>query len=443
MKALSVLLAALLPWTSAHDSLAVAPGRVAGDTVPSSYEVGGLRVIHMRRDSTTNVIAVHLYLLGGARQVSAANAGVEPFLLMASAYGTQNYPGEAARRALARTGSRIAVSAEPDWTSYSFHGLKQEFDSAWAVFADRLMHPTLDSSAMGIVRKRMLADVARRLASPEDHVDALADSLAFRNHPYAVSPSGNQRSLASLTADDLRSYARDQLVTSRMLLVVVGDVSRPQVEQAIARTLGRLPKGAYAWTLPPSWTASKPEVIAADRAIQTNYILGYMSGPPRSSPQYPAFERAMSLLSNWISFEIREKRGMSYAAHVRMLDRGAPGAAIYMSTTSPDSAMKLVNRILESFESDVMIPRSTLRKSARVFDVAYVYGTETASTHAEILGRAQLYGGDFRTALRQTEIMQQVASINMRRAIKDYAKNIRYAYVGDTTKLPRAEFAKR
>ena len=423
-------------------SLSAAPN-IVGDTVPVSYEVNGLRVIHLQRASATDVIAVQLYLLGGARQVTAANAGIEPFMLMASAYGSQKYPGEKARRALALTGSRIYVSAESDWTSFSLSGVKQDFDSAWAVFADRLVHPTLDSTSMAIVRKRMLASIGRRVASPEDHLDFLADSLAFQGHPYAVNPSGNEKSIAALTADDIRRYARDQLVTSRMLLVVVGDVSRAQVEQAIGRTLGTLPKGSYTWSLPPSWKASKSAVLSANRATQTNYILGYMSGPPRSSPQYPAFERAMGVLSGWVGFVVREQSGLSYAAYVRMLDRGAPGAAIYMSTTKPDTAMKLVNRILESYEGEVMVPRTTLRKSARSFEVAYRYSTETAATYAEVLARAQLYDGDFLAASRQAQVMSSLAFHDLRRMIKEYARNIQYAFVGDTTQVPLKEFTKR
>ncbi|MGH7678976.1 MAG: M16 family metallopeptidase [Gemmatimonadaceae bacterium] len=415
----------------------------AADSVPVSYEVNGLRIIHLRRPTTTDVIAVSLYFLGGARTVTNANAGIEPLVLMASQYGTKNYPAEAARRALARTGSRITVAPESDWTVFTVHGVKQEFDSTWAVFADRVMHPTLDSASVSIVRKRMLGAVARRLASPEDQLDALADSIAFRGHPYAVSPSGNETSLKALTTADLHGFVRDQFVTSRMLMVLVGDVPRAQVEGAVTRTLGTLPKGTYSWTLPPPVRPSKPEFIVADRMTHTDYILGYIGGPERSSPQYPAFERTMSLLSGWINYEVRERNGLSYAAHVRLMERGAPGGAIYMSTTRPDTAMKLVHAIIKRFDENISIPRYILQRSAKSFDAAYLYATESASAHADLLARAQLYDGDFRVAARQGEIMSKVAFLDIRRTVREYVRNIQYAFVGDTTRLPREQFTKR
>jgi zinc protease len=413
------------------------------DSSATSYEVNGLKVIHVRKPPQSHVIAVQLYLLGGSRQLTPANAGIESFMLRASEYGTRNYPGDKARRALAQTGSGIAVSAEPDWTTFALFGVKEEFDSSWAVFADRLLNPTLDSTALEIVRRRLLARAARRNASPEGHVDALADSLAFSGHPYSLPPDGNKASLSALTANDMRAYARDHLVTSRMLLVVAGDLPREQIERVVSTTIGRLPKGSYVWTLPQQWTSTKPAIIAADRSIQTNYILGYISGPPRSSPQYAAFERAMRMLSGWIGWAVREENSLSYSAYVRLMDRGAPGAAIYMSTTRPDTAMKVVNRVLEFFEREASMPRSALRKAARDFDLEYIHGTSTVAGHAEMLARAQLYDGDYHAAATLRQRMESLRFTDLRKMVKDHAKNIQYAFVGDTTQLPRKEFLKR
>ncbi len=442
--ALMAGLAGLLPSPALVSPQTLAASQPAETTaVPLEFEVAGLRVILLRRQSPTNVIAVDLYLLGGSRQITQKNAGIEPFLLMASAYGTGKYPGEAARRALARTGSSIAISAEADWTTYTLHGIRHEFDSTWAVFADRLMNPTLDSSAMAVVRARMLASIARRTESPQDQVAFLAESLAFRDHPYATNPWGTHASIKSLTADDLRGYARDQLITSRMLLVVVGDISQEQLSQAVTRTLAKLPRGEYRWSLPPPWRPAKPEIVAVQRALPTNYIMGYMSGPLRSSAEYPAFERAMSLLGHWVADEVREKGGLSYAASVAVLERGAPGAAIYVSTTSPADAVSTVNLVILIYENFVSIPEGKLRRAAKSYNTAYLYATETAASYADLLARAYLYDGDVRAASRRAEIMGKVSFRDLRRMIREYARNIQYAYVGDTAALPRAQMGNR
>jgi len=415
----------------------------AGDTVPIMYEVNGLRVIHHQRPAHTATVAVQLYLLGGARQVTSANAGVEPMLLLASEYGTRAYPGVNARRALARTGSIVTVSADHDWTVFGFHGVKQEFDSTWNVFADRLVHPELDSSAVAIVRASLLSRAVRRRGAAEDYAFFLAESLAYHGHPYAVDPRGEPDALRRLSVDDMRRYAREQLVTSRLLLVVVGDVTPERVRAAVTRSFAGLPAGTYAWTLPPPARRDSAQVVAVDRSIPTNYVIGWVNGPGRRDEQYPAFARAMSLLGGWISYEVRERNGLSYAATVQLADRGAPGAAIYMSTTRPDSAMRIVSRIIEDFERFLRIPRPTLRRMARSYTSAYVLGTESPATHGELLARAELLDGDYRIAARRGDIMGAVASHQLQAAVRRFVKNVQYVYVGDTDRFTIAELKKR
>ena len=57
------------------------------DTLTSKFTVAGIPVI-LRRVSANNVVAANLYLLGGTRQLTAGNQGIETLLLEASERGT-------------------------------------------------------------------------------------------------------------------------------------------------------------------------------------------------------------------------------------------------------------------------------------------------------------------------------------------------------------------
>ncbi|MDX1578145.1 MAG: hypothetical protein R3266_06660, partial [Gemmatimonadota bacterium] len=157
------------PSPAAHLAAGVA-GPVAPSPVPRQdstvqrFEVGGVTVIHRERPGD-GLLAVDLYLLGGVRLATEETAGIEPLLLEASQRGTRNFPGLAALRAEVATGSRIVISAEPDWTMFGFRGISDEFESTWAVFADRVMHPELDSAGVSIARERMLT--SRRAGSDD------------------------------------------------------------------------------------------------------------------------------------------------------------------------------------------------------------------------------------------------------------------------------------
>ncbi|MBI3792200.1 MAG: insulinase family protein, partial [Gemmatimonadetes bacterium] len=204
----------------------------ANDTGTAEFTVGGVRVI-LRRNTANDVIAANLYLLGGVRLTTDSTAGIEPFLFLASEQGTRKYPKEKLRKAMARLGTSIGADADQDWTTVGIRATRPTLDSTWAVFADRLMAPLLDSTDVERVRTQLLSAVRQRRDDPDALVHFLADSLAYEGHPYARSETGTERSIAHITRAELRAFQREQLVTSRMLLVVVGNVTRGQVERLV------------------------------------------------------------------------------------------------------------------------------------------------------------------------------------------------------------------
>ena len=244
---LVALATALLVATSLPRALSAQAPR---DTVTVSYELDGLRVLHHRSKEAT--FSAGIYLLGGTQLMTPQTQGIENLYLTASTYGTADFPGEEARKALARSGSTVYIDAGYDWTEFGASGLAADFDLTWALLTSRLLRPTLDSSAMNIARLRLLTRVRARMNSPGAQAYALAESLAYVGHPYALNPGGSEASLLALTADDLKTYATSQLVKTRLLVVVVGDIAREALDAQLTKSFADLPRGTYQWTLPPA-----------------------------------------------------------------------------------------------------------------------------------------------------------------------------------------------
>jgi zinc protease len=219
------------------------------DTATSEFAVDGLRVI-LRRNTATDVVAANLFLLGGAQQLTPATQGIEAFLLAASERGTLHYSTEALRRKMNVLGSTIVIDPSDDWTVFGLRALRSTFDSTWALFADRLMNPKLDPADVEIVREQLLTGIRQQRLHPDAALRLLADSLMYQGHPYALSTQGTESSISQTSVNALRDYQSKQFVTSRMLLVVVGNVERARVEGLVRGTLGRLPAGNYKWTPP-------------------------------------------------------------------------------------------------------------------------------------------------------------------------------------------------
>lgn len=415
----------------------LAPG--APDTITSDFDVGGLHVI-LRRNAANDVVAVNLYLLGGTRGLTDSTVGIEPMMLWVSERGTRHYSRDALRRKTAEVGSTIIVEPHRDWTLFGFRGIRATFDSTWMVFTDRLMYPTLDPADVELTQAQVLSAVGQRRDSPDAYVEYLADSVAFAGTPYGLEPSGTERSIRAITVQQLRRFRDSALVTSRMLLVVVGNVDRAQLERDVRRTLARLPAGNYHWTPPaadPVPRATQPPSAALEqRSLPTNYILGYYTGPSAASPDYQALRIAASVLSGRLFAEIRSRRNLTYAVDAPFIERATAAGGLYVTTVYPDSVLRLMHVELHDLQTGLVDP-DNLRVIVSQFITEYFLNTETNAEQANFLARAQLYRGDWHVADNFAAELRRVTPLDIQRAAQRYMRDIRFAYLGDTTKVSR------
>jgi zinc protease len=437
LRAIGILAASLLlaaPGGPSGSRDAVRPGgEASGDTLTAAYEVSGVRVVQ-RQSRANDVVAVRLYLLGGTRQITERTAGIEALLLRAAAYGTAQFPGDEAHRALARTGGTVTTEPDLDWTVFGFTGLVGDLDAAWRVVADRLMHPTLAEQDVARARARLLTDARRRHTEPDERLHALAMQALFKDHPYALDPAGTETSLAALTAADLKAYVRDQVVTSRMLLAVVGNVTRAHVESLVIATLGQLPRGDYHWVLPPAAPPRKAHWLIEQRGIPTTYMLGLFAGPPPTSRQYWAFRVATALLSSELNSAIRTQRGLSYAAYAPYIEAAVPVGGAYVSTPKPDKAYPLMIAQIEELGARE-VDYFALSRFIDSFSFDYLAENATAAGQADFLARAELYLGSYRTGDEFVKRLHDVSPSDIRRVVAGYMTAIQYAYLGDTTRM--------
>jgi zinc protease len=410
---------------------------LAPDTaVTTKFEVAGIPVI-LRRNPANEVVVANLYLLGGTRQLTPQTAGIEAMLLAASERGTRRFPGSVLRQRTARLGSSIRIEATDDWSAIGLHAIRATFDSTWALMADRVMAPTLDPREVEIVREQLLTGARQRGTDPDDAASHLADSLLYRQHPYAIQTTGTEASLAAITVAQLRQYQVQQFVTSRMLLVVVGNVDRPQIERLVRTTLGTMSRGSYGWTAPPAPLAGGRAIVFDNRPLPTNYLLGYVPGPAATSPDYTALRVATAVLSGRLFTEVRSRRNLSYAVESPFLERANAVGGLYVTTVEPNTVLRIMRDELNALQND-QVEEAGLKRLEQQFITEYYLKNETNADQANVLARAELYQGDYRAADRFMEELRRVTPADVERVAKTYLTNFRFAFVGDTTKVDRA-----
>ena len=399
----------------------------------TSFDVAGIHVI-LRQNAANNVIAANLYLLGGARQVTEANAGIEPVLLDVSERGTTHYPKASLRRAMSRLGSEIVDAATADWTMFGIRSSTEVFDSTWSIFADRVMYPALAQADVNLVKAQYLSGIRQRRDDPDATAEYLADSITFVGHPYSVSVVGNEKSIQVLDSAALRRYHATQFVKSRMLLVVVGNIGRVDIERLVTQSIAKLPAGTYKWVAPPRVPVAPTALVVERRNLPTNYILGYYSGPLAGDADYPALRVATSVLHGRLFAEIRRRQSLTYEVNAPFIDRAATVAGLYVSTVAPDTTLRLMHAAILDLQTGTLDPVG-LRQLEDQFITEYFLDNETNAAQADFLARSQLYEGDYREAEKFVDELKRVTPEAVQRVARRYMKNFRFAYVGDPSKL--------
>ncbi len=420
---------------------APAPARTLSavdDTLTSSFDVDGVSVI-LRRVTANNVVAANVYLLGGTRQLTPETQGIELLLLEATEEGTQKYSREQLRSRMARLGSSIGVSPGVDWSTVGLRSTVANFDSSWVVLADRLVAPTLDSASVELVRGRIVSAVSQRAESPDALLEYLSDSAAFAGHPYGLSPAGTTESLRAISLDMLRRYHAEQMVRSRMRVVIVGNVTREKVEQLVRGTLAKLPVGNYAWTLPEPPEARVSGATFVMRRLPTNYIQGWYVGPPASSREHAALRLASAVLGGRLFSEIRERLNLTYAVDAPFRERAFAVGGLYVTTTQPDAVLNIMQREMRAL-SQGTISEEGLERLVQQFIVTYYLDNETNADQANLLARAALYQGDYRRASAFVDDLRAVTPEDIRLAAVRYFRNVRFAFIGDALRVDRRLF---
>jgi zinc protease len=177
-------------------------------------------------------------------------------------------------------------------------------------------------------------------------------------------------------------------------------------------------------------------LVARQRELPTNYILGYYQGPPATSKDYQALRVAAAALSGQFFEEIRSRRNLSYAVNAPFVDRALSSGGFYVTTVAPDSVLQIMRHELGALQSNLVDP-DALDRLVQQFITEYFLDNETNADQANLLVRAELYRGDFRDADRFVEELRTVTPTDIQRVARTYMKHVAFAYAGDTTRVSR------
>ena len=284
----------------------------------------GLTVL-VKSSRDSRVFAVNI--LGKNRSASEHDdqAGITDFVNRCLGKGTLTRNAQQLTRDLGAIGANLTLNDNPwipyddRYTTRSFSFIKFETiepysDSGFTLLSDIVMHPAFDTTEIENVRSEMLGILGRSATSPSEVARNLYYAKLFEGHPFAKAIMGGARTIASITADDLKNHHRSYYSPGNMILSIVTSRDTAEVLNWVRQTFGAMPAAdsISALSIPelPQYTSGSfhTELPKEQVAIQAGARL-----PGAASDESLDLQIATSVLSSRLNENLREKQGLAYS----------------------------------------------------------------------------------------------------------------------------------
>ena len=445
----SVLLIAILFVGGIDSSRATQQGKVqAQQTVQSvvakqaalvsEFDVNGLKVLLKRREGSLTV-AAGLFIRGGASNINAQNAGIETLMLSAATEASTNFPRERMRSELSRMGTVIGSSSNNDYSVLSLATTRMHFDRSWQIFTDVALRPSFTKEDVALVQQRQVVSLSDDTDNPDVYLQKLQERVAYAGHPYLNSTSGTPETVAKLTPEDLRAYHKKVMETSRLLLVIVGDLNPDDVKGLLTSTFGKLPRGAYKQENVPQLAFDKSSVEVTTRELPTNYIQGLFSAPSLTSPDIYAMRIASSMLRDRVFEEVRVKRNLSYAPDAFLRTQAANVGGLYVTAVDANQSIRVMLSEISRLQTEP-VSGEDIHAVIAQYLTTYYLGQETNAAQAGELAQYELIGGGWRNSVDFLERLTAVTPADIQRVSQKYMKNIRFVVLGNPRSIDTGVF---
>jgi zinc protease len=268
------------------------------------------------------VVSMNLVMKMGAAGDPASKAGLASLTADLMDEGTTTRDALQISDQLTRIGSGVSVNAGWDSTTAGLRTLTRHLDRALEIYADVVTNPAFPEKELQRLRAQRLAGLRAQRDDPNSVAGLVFQKALYGgNHPYGHPLSGDEASLQSLSADDVRKFYETYYRPNNSALIVVGDVKPDAV-------VAKLEKAFMNWK-----SAHVPAVDVSAAPVQRDHSMIYLVdrpgsvqsviqigqvAAPRSSPDYfPLFVMNRILggaSSARINMNLREDKGYTYGA---------------------------------------------------------------------------------------------------------------------------------
>jgi zinc protease len=308
-----------------------APGpapEVAFDDFERFELSNGLRVVLAQRGAVP-VVNFRLMVNAGYAADQFSLPGTADLAMDMLDEGTANRSALEISDELALLGATLETGSNLDLSTVSMSALKEKLPGSLDLFADVILNPTFPDEDYARLQKQQLATIAQEKVQPVGMALRVFPKLIYGDgHAYSMpfTGSGTEESVRQIDTGTLKTFHRDFFKPNNATLVVVGDVSREELQPLLEKQFKRWKSGGVPQkNIEFVGMPSKSTVYLVDRpdSEQSVIFAGHVA-PPKNNEREIAIEAMNEVLGGSfnarINMNLREDKHWSYGARSLLID---------------------------------------------------------------------------------------------------------------------------
>ncbi len=275
------------------------------------------------QDKRLPLVTIQFIFKNSGSVADTTKAGLAKFSAKVMNEGTKKLGSSAFAEELESKAIHISASTGKETFVIEVGCLKEELDNGLKYFDMLLKDPNLAQDAIDKVKTTTLGSLARK----ENDFDYIASSelnaLLFEGSVLANPSLGTVESVKSIELEDVKKFLTDNLVMSKLMVVVGGDIEAEDVKTKVTKIIKSMAVGENGEVKNYSVTKEPKEKIVKKETEQAYIYFGSPYNISVNSEDYykarvATFILGSSGFGSRLMEEIRVKRGLAYSAYARI-----------------------------------------------------------------------------------------------------------------------------
>jgi zinc protease len=321
-------------------------------------------VLWHSEDHTIPVVALSASFPAGSAYDPPGKTGMAAFAGYLLNEGAGPLNAESFQADLALHGIKLEVLPARDTMTVRFITLSSNAKEAFRLLGLALNKPRFDFDAVTRVRLQMMQALDQGREDPATVAERGFHSLYFGPYTYGRPVDGETRALASISAPELRAFAKTHWVRNGLRIAVAGDITAAALTPLIQSAFGTLPAAAPQAPAAPVRPGAPGLHILAMDVPQPAVVFGE-AGPVRSDRDYIAAMIANYILGgagsgSRLTRELRENRGLTYDVVTDLVPYRRAGlmlGTVQTRRSAVRQAITVVRETMRKFAADGPSPQ--------------------------------------------------------------------------------------